>query len=138
MNAAPSLFDDPSSRWATPPVVKRVPREYQVRALNAWREQRGRERGHLLVLFTGGGKTFIAGNMAKEEPGRVLFVVNRDALGKQSIEKLEQDTGRRWQMEQADQWAHVNGEANVVTLIQTLSQPRRFERFGPNAFSLII
>jgi superfamily II DNA or RNA helicase len=138
LNAVASLFDDPATRWAPPAPDARRARAYQAAALEAWQAQRETARGHLMVLFTGGGKTFLAGQIAKAERGRVLFVVNRDTLGKQSIASLERDTGQSWQMEQADQWAHINSDANVVTLIQTLMQPRRFERFGPDAFSLII
>ena len=136
--AALDLWTPPEERYAPMAKAQRRPREYQLAALNAWRFRDRAIREHAMVVFTGAGKTFIASHVAKEEPGRLLFVVNRDRLGKQSIEKLQQDTGKRWEMEQADQWATVNGSANVVTLIQTLMQPKRFQRFPVDAFAGII
>lgn len=128
---------DPAARRVTS--VRRRPRSYQTAGIAAYEASRlPAPAGSLFVLFTGGGKTFIAGDIAKREEGRVLFVVNRTTLGRQSLTKLQEDTGKAWELEQADSWASVNGKANVVTLIQTLQQPKRFERFAPDAFSLII
>lgn len=138
MNACPSLFDPPEARYAAPAKIERRPRAYQGAIFTAWREQRSRSRGHMLVLATGLGKTFTAGGIAKEETGRVLFVVNRTTLGQQSIASLERDTGKRWQMEQAENWAHINSDTNVVALIQTLMQERRYKRFRQDAFSLVV
>jgi superfamily II DNA or RNA helicase len=111
-------------------------RSYQAECLDAW--ERSTHRGVLCVLATGLGKTRIAGEICRRTNGRVLFVVNRTNLGQQSIASLQEDTGQRWELEQADEWASVRGKANVVTLVQTLMQPRRFERFGRDGFALII
>lgn len=122
-----------------PPVASagRTPRPYQLAMIEAWRAGRDSADGHMGVSFCGSGKTFVAGTIAGMEQGRVLFLVNRSKLASQSIKKLAEDSGRRWQLEQAGEWATVNGEACIVATVQSL-RDKRLERFAPDAFSLII
>lgn len=132
------LFADPDAPVTgeyIPP--GRRPRPYQLEALNEWKRQRLLAWGHLMVLFCGAGKTFIAGRIAGEEKGRVLFLVNRSKLADQSLNKLPEDSGRRWQLEQAECRASADGNACVVATVQSLKGDR-LKRFSPDAFSLII
>lgn len=64
-------------------------RPYQQEAVQAVRlaVRRGARRV-LIVLATGAGKTVIAAHLAAQTKGRVLMIVNRDELVRQSVEKF--------------------------------------------------
>ncbi len=131
-----SLFEKPKT------TTKRTPRSYQQALFDAWEARKGEGRGKLAVLATGLGKTYIASQIVRRTPGRALFLCNRTELRRQAMETLADDSGRRWQVEQADQWASVNGSDSVVALVQSMIQPhaagKRYMRFQRDAFSLIV
>ena len=91
----------------------------------------------LLVLPTGSGKTIIAAALSQRVPARTLFVVHREELVHQAVAKFhlvwpEGDVGIvRGSQDEHDR--HV-----VVASIQTLQQPRRWQRLDPATFSLVI
>jgi superfamily II DNA or RNA helicase len=141
-------------RDAKPENLVKRPRPYQLEALEgggsyvdkdgaaqtypgifrAWEQH----RSVLVVLFTGGGKSYIAAQVALRRPGRTLVLVHADTLARQLRADLMHDTGRPWQLEKGDSRAVPEGGIDVVASVQTLAQPRRLERFRPDAFDTII
>lgn len=122
---------------------KRTPRAYQAEFFEAWRTRRHEGRGKLAVAFTGAGKSFMATMAIRDTPGRCLFLVNRTFLRIQMMETLARDSGRRWQLEQADAWAKPDANDSVIALVQTMIQPHpehgaRHKRFPRDHFSLIV
>src|SRR5687768_8200329 len=95
-------------------------------------------RSTLLVLFTGGGKSFIAAQVAMRRPGRTLVLVHTDTLARQFRGELMELTGRPWQLEKAEYSATPEGGIDVVASVQTLAQPKRLERWQPDAFDMVI
>lgn len=64
-------------------------RPYQTETVQAAiRAVRAGQRRLLAVLATGAGKTVIAAQLASQTKGRVLMIVNRDELVRQSVEKF--------------------------------------------------
>ena len=140
MHAQASLFDWSPGRVvaAAPEPARKKPRPYQLQALAGIREKLAEYRSTLVSLFTGGGKTFIAGQVALEAPGRVMFLADRDNLVEQGKSELEALTGQAWEREQAGDYAMIKSDRNVVASIQSLMKPIRYQRFAPDAFSRII
>ncbi|WP_176213296.1 DEAD/DEAH box helicase family protein [Sulfobacillus thermosulfidooxidans] len=100
-------------------------RPYQQEAVQAVRSAALQgQRRILCVLATGAGKTVIAAHLAQQTKGRVLMVVNRDELVKQSVQKLALFVP-------PDQIGIVQGAEHgetaryVVASIQTLARPAR-------------
>ena len=96
---------------------KRTPRVYQSKFFETWREKRSLGRGKLAVAATGLGKSFMATMAIRDTPGRCLFLVNRTFLRRQMMETLLRDSGRKWQVEQADSWASVNSSDSVIAAL---------------------
>lgn len=94
----------------------------------------------MFELFTGAGKTPIAGQIAKrlaDEGKRTLFVCNRRVLGIQSLEELSRVTGYSWELEQAENRADRYGRNPVVALVQTM-QGDRLKSWPADSFDQII
>jgi len=99
----------------------------------------------LLVQATGLGKTVTFAEVIRQwddSRGRILVMAHRDELIFQAVNKIADHVGERPQIEMAkfrasrDVWM---SESNViVTTVQTMSKPRRMERFDPQEFGLLI
>jgi DNA repair protein RadD len=68
-------------------------REYQTKAIDGLRDQLRQHRRVLLVLPTGGGKTVIFNHIAAKATGRVLILVHRVELLRQTVDKYGGDIG---------------------------------------------
>ena len=99
----------------------------------------------LLVQATGLGKTVCLSEVIRQwddSRGRILVMAHRDELIFQAVNKIADHTGERPQIEMAKYRAspHVwMAESNViVTTVQTMSKPKRMERFDPHDFGLLV
>jgi superfamily II DNA or RNA helicase len=92
-------------------------------------------RATLAVLFTGAGKTQIAGCLAKHWPGRVLWLAHRDELLDQARKRIQAMTGEWVSLEQAG--LRATGTRIVVGSVQTL-RGKRLAGHDPAKFSLVI
>lgn len=128
------LFDRPApqSQSALKPM-----RPYQAEAIASIRRELDAGSSTMLALFCGGGKTRIAGEVARGER-RVMFLVHMEELAHQALGSLERTTGVPWELEKAEYRANPRGCAHVVASVQTLMNPLRLQRFAPDAFSLVI
>lgn len=112
-------------------------RDYQRAAINAIGSARDRGvRRQLVVLPTGSGKTVIFAHLAAVDPGRVLILVHRDELVRQTVAKLlmvdpDLDVG----VVKAARDEH--DRRVVVASVQTLSRASRLDRVTAD-FGLII
>lgn len=92
----------------------------------------------LLHLGTGGGKTVIAAHLIKDlMPARVLFLADQDELCQQPREVIYRETGITAALEKAKERASLDARV-IVASSQTLSKPKRLERFPPGFFKYII
>lgn len=91
----------------------------------------------MVRLFTGGGKTVIAGEESRLH-NRTLFLAHMDTLVSQAHASLERTTGKRWAIEQADLRANPTGPLSVVASVMTMTRDERLKRFAPDAFDLIV
>lgn len=95
----------------------------------------------ILVQATGTGKTCVAAKVCERfrPEGRILFLAHREELLKQAQEKLQQWTTLKTGIEQAEKTVAGLWLPDVtIASVQTLSQPRRLEKFAPDTFGLII
>jgi superfamily II DNA or RNA helicase len=99
----------------------------------------------LLTLPTGCGKTVVFSAAAKIAKKRVMIIAHRDELITQGAQKLMAVTGERAGIEKAEQYSNERSMfppkcvvASVQTLNARMGQGRRFDRFDPNDFSLLI
>ena len=113
-------------------------RDYQVTAVESVRRELKDNRGTLVLLATGLGKTQIACEIIRTWPGRCCFIAHRAELIDQAARRIEQFTGRPPEIEMATDRANVGGSAPVVASIQSLARERRIQRFAKDAFSLIV
>lgn len=113
-------------------------RPYQIDAVEAIRAQLAAQRSTLLVMATGLGKTQVFGAVTAgwPKPGRVLVIAHREELLDQARKRLMAMTGEYVDLEQAE--FRASGARIVVGSIQTLSRPKRLERFPQDAFELVI
>lgn len=109
---------------------------YQTLAVERIEASLAEHRSSLIVMATGTGKTVVFCEMAKRTPGRILVVAHRDELIGQAVSRLEQYTDEYVDVEKAERFAE--SARIIVASIQTLSQPRRLQRFSPDTFSLVI
>jgi superfamily II DNA or RNA helicase len=113
-------------------------RPYQIDAVEAIRAHLAAQRSTLLVMATGLGKTQVFGAVTAgwPKPGRVLVIAHREELLDQARKRLMAMTGEYVDLEQAE--FRASGARIVVGSVQTLSRPKRLERFPQDAFELVI
>jgi superfamily II DNA or RNA helicase len=104
-------------------------RDYQNDCLAATFADLRQYRRVVNVLPTGSGKTVIFAHLAADwirdaDDKRVLILVHRDELVRQTVAKIAAITGRHPGVEQADQHA-TDGDRIVVASVQTLSRSAR-------------
>lgn len=138
MTAQVSFFDPPPVR--RPPM--RAPatvelRPYQIEACRRIETSLLGARSTLLVMATGTGKTTVFGETLRRTPGRVLVIAHREELIDQAARRITTQTGRKVDIEKAEQVADRDAPV-VVASIQTISKQARLERFTPDAFALVI
>lgn len=114
--------------------------EAQTEAFNSWREG---FRSILLVMATGTGKTVTCGEIiskvVKKTAKKVLFLAHRKELIAQAYKTFD-DMGLQPAVEMAEETtlARLEDFSVVVGSVQTLSSPRRLERFVRDDFVLIV
>src|SRR5215475_7582998 len=121
-------------------------RDYQTDAENAVIEVFNTFQSALLVLATGLGKTICFSRIIQHfQPARAMVLADTDELIKQAVDKIGSVTGLPIEIEKADQYATTNlfnRTPVVVSSIQTqISGPknsRRYMRFDPKAFGLLV
>ena len=113
-------------------------RPYQVEAIAAARERfRSGDRGTLIVLPTGTGKTVVFAEVARltvERGRRVLVLAHRSELLTQAIAKLRA-VGVDAALEQGPNRA---GSANVVVASVATLKSKRLAAWSPDAFGVIV
>ena len=120
-------------------------RDYQNRAIRGVCESLRSHKSALVVSPTGTGKTILFAETAKMASKRCMVIAHREELLVQAAEKIEMTSGERPEIEQSVLWSNEGpfGKSKVVVAsIQTLNAKlhhgRRFERFNPDEFSLVI
>lgn len=115
-------------------------REAKAAVLEAWEEH----RAVLLVLPTGAGKTYTAGEILRERAreGRILWIAHRSELLEQAARTLSQRIGLECEVEQASSRATVGGDLFgatpcVVGSVQTL-KGRRLQRWPDTEFATVV
>lgn len=124
----------------------KILRPYQVTAQGNILREFQQERSTLLHLATGLGKTAIASAVIQSmQPGRALFLAHTDELISQAVKSIGEWTGLPVAIEKADLYASndlFNRTPVIVSSIQTQISGkkgnRRFQRFRPEDFSLIV
>jgi superfamily II DNA or RNA helicase len=113
-------------------------RPYQVEAIAAARERfRAGDRGTLIVLPTGTGKTVVFAEIARltvERGRRVLVLAHRSELLKQALAKLRA-VGVRAALEQGPNRA---GDADVVVASVATLKAKRLAAWASDAFGVIV
>lgn len=119
-------------------------REYQIEARDAVHAAWGDHRSVLLVLPTGAGKTYTAGEIlrARAEEGRILWVAHRSELLTQAAKTLSERIGLDCETEKAESRATVGGSLFgaapvVVGSVQTM-KGRRLKRWPESSFRTIV
>lgn len=112
-------------------------RPYQEAAIAAVKEKLEAHRSTVLVMPTGTGKTATFTAIVKNWPGRALVLAHRDELLQQAQKRIEADTGRPVDLEQAGFHASTLYQHTVVGSVQSMRGPR-LARWKPDAFSLIV
>ena len=112
-------------------------RPYQKDGIRACIESyRKGDTSGLLVLPTGAGKTIVFSSLIARSRGRVLVLVHRDELVRQSVEKLRSvNSGLDIGVVQAQRNEH--DRRIVVASIQTLCRPNRLRQVTPD-FTLVV
>jgi superfamily II DNA or RNA helicase len=120
-------------------------RPYQADGIESACEHLDRHNSTLGVYATGLGKTLIFSQIAKQflNKGRVMVIADREELLTQSRDTIQTTTGIRPDLEMADSHACTGMYKSpvVVSSIQTQRSGngvKRWERFDPNEFSLLI
>jgi superfamily II DNA or RNA helicase len=101
----------------------------------------------LCTIPTGGGKTIVAGHVAKARlpHGRVMVLAHRDELIRQAADKIGRITGILPAIEKADEQSHetsLHGPPPIVvssiqTQISGRGERRRMHKFAPCEFSFL-
>lgn len=119
-------------------------RPYQIAARDAVYRSWADHRSTLLVLATGCGKTFTAGEIlrARADEGRILWLAHRSELLDQAAETLEQRIDLGCELEKAEARACVDGDLwgarpVVVASVQTL-RGKRLARWPRSTFRTIV
>lgn len=114
-------------------------REAREAVYAAWQDY----RSTLLVLPTGTGKTYTAGEILREraQHGRILWLAHRSELLDQASQTLDQRIGLACELEKAEARASTYGglfgSSVVVASVQTL-RGKRLARWPRNAFATIV
>lgn len=113
-------------------------RDYQSEAVSSVFKDFGSYRSTLLVMATGGGKTVVAGEVAKRFNGgsRVVFIAHRDEILQQTRERLEAMTGEHVGLEKAE--SRAEDSRIVVASVQTLCKSDRLHVYKPEDVGLVI
>lgn len=131
-----SLFEKPRPAPPAPEVFQLRP--YQVAAVEAIEARLKEDRSTLLVLATGLGKTAcFAEVIRRHAPGRCLVLAHRDELIQQAARRIQQQTGLSVAIDKASEYASREAKI-VVASVQTLTQDSRLNRFGTEAFALVV
>lgn len=118
-------------------------RPYQIEARDAVYRTWEDHRSTLLVLPTGTGKTYTAGEILREraQHGRILWLAHRSELLDQATETLEQRIALGCELEKAEARAStvggLFGSSVVVASVQTL-RGRRLKRWPTDSFRTIV
>ena len=118
-------------------------RPYQEEAVASVFEKLADSDKTLVVQPTGTGKTILFAEVIRRWPeGRVLVVAHRDELIQQAAKKIQWVTGEECDIEMGDRYADqcsiYRRSRVLVTSVQTMSRPRRHERFNPEDFGLLV
>jgi superfamily II DNA or RNA helicase len=111
-------------------------RYYQRECDEAIRRAFETDRSTLVVMATGMGKTNVFSAVAKNWPGSVLVLANRNELVEQARKRLEKMTGELVEVEQAD-WKASPRARLVVGSVQSFHKSR-LEKMPKDRFSLVI
>ena len=120
----------------------RATRPYQAQAIQNVHEAWTIYQSTLLVLATGAGKTYTAGEILRSRvpEGRALWVAHRRELIRQAKEALEA-AGLQCDTEMAGEWARLRdmwGTSQCVVASKDSLKGARLDRFDPDAFSTIV
>lgn len=114
-----------------------VLRPYQIEFIEA--VEHAFSEGHKRIMgvaATGAGKTILAAELMRREPGNCLFLADAKELVNQNAEKFASHTGERAGVEMGAQWARVGVDRVVVATTQSIH--RRLDRYEPDHFNLIV
>lgn len=128
-----------SGQTGTPPTL----RPYQVEAVAAVRGQLARVLSTMLVACTGSGKTVVLADLSRfcvtgslfGMPGRVLILVHRDELVRQTRRKCEA-VGLHADVEKGKERAGTHARV-VIASVQSL-RGKRLARWARDHFALVI
>lgn len=113
-------------------------RECKQRTLDAL----ANHRSVLICMATGCGKTETFLDICASYPGRAVVMAHRDFLVRQPAERLAERGNRDWAIEMSDQFSDersLHGGASIIfTSVQTMCRPKRYERFTPSEFGLLV
>ena len=120
-------------------------RDYQREAISGIVSQLRTAQSTLVVSPTGTGKTILFAEAARMASGRCMVIAHREELLNQAADKIQRSNGSQPDIEQADLYASTNPlfqTKTVVASIQSLNsqskQGRRFQRFEPADFTLVV
>ncbi len=118
-------------------------RPYQTEACNAILDEwSGGHRKTLLVLPTGCGKTIVFSSVIdsnfRRKGGKALILAHRSELLSQAADKLHNVCGLSCALEKADSCALDSLLPVTLGSVQTLSNPRRLERYPRDHFSTLV
>jgi len=116
-------------------------RPYQQEALTAVLSEWERVKSTLLVLPTGCGKTIVFAKIAENqvfEGKRVLILAHRGELLEQASDKIYQSCHLICATEKAEQSCLGKPNRIVVGSVQSLTNPKRLDKFNENYFDIII
>lgn len=113
-------------------------RDYQTEAIDAIFAAHGQAQRTVVVLPTGSGKTVIFSHLAAQwqqvhgNAARVLVLVHRDELVRQTVAKLKAITGQPVGVIQAER--DETEHAFTVASVQSISRPERLRRYGDEVY----
>lgn len=124
-----------------------VPRPYQNDAVDAFYRDVNRHISAMIVAATGLGKTIMFAETALRWPddlGRVLILVHREELADQAAEKIGVHIDENIAIEMGERresqgrLLEDNKPKVLVGSVQSLSRPKRREKFNPSEFGLVV
>lgn len=117
-----------------------VPNYMQVEALSSLDELRSQGASKaLLISATGTGKTFLAAfDVQAQRPKRFLFVVHRQQIAQESMNKFKEVLGQDITCGLLGGGSSEIGTQYLFSMIQTLSQDEVLHSFSPDYFDYIV